>query len=257
LYNPTGSNNCNAICCLAWWCTELECNDRIPTNEYLLAVLRGELTIENYTMKARSPPARPHIGIYPSFGVPAPGDWGEDDAWDSASDSESPRQSSISRSWNRPSPPTSTTAPKAVPRPTNNSSSSNLAFSYTHITAPNPSSYPREEIPLAPRSGWTLIKKAQEKNKIDAVDSIESGSFVAESSEGPGDVDVEGDMVITDMESEVGLRDQTTSVLYPRSKLKENQNFIREDVDDIVHGAWNQTSFLSHQHRYSQTLFME
>jgi TBC1 domain family member 2 len=201
-----------------------------------LAVLHGELTIENCAMKARSPPARPHIGVYSSsnFGVPAPGDWGEDDAWDSASDSESPRQSSISRSWNRPSPPRSTTAPKAVPRPSNDSSSSNLAFSYTHVTAPNPSSYPREETLLAPKSGWTLIKKAQEKNRDDAIDSVDSGSFADNS----GDADVEGDMIINDMESEVSLRDQTTtSVLYPRSKLKENQNSIRDDVDEIVHGT--------------------
>ena len=189
-------------------------------------------------MKARSPPARPHIGIFASnnFGVPpAPADWGEDDAWDSASDSESPRPSSISRSWNRPSPPT---APKLVPRPTNNSSSSNLAFSYTHVTAPTPSSYPREETLLAPKSGWTLIKKAQEENSVDAVNSVESGSFIAGSSEeGPGDADVEGDMIITEMEAEAVLRDQTTtSSLHPRSKQKENQTSVREDVDEIVRG---------------------
>src|ERR1700733_9449426 len=146
-------------------------------------------------MKARSPPARPHIGIFPSskFGVPPSGEWGEDDAWDSASDSESPRQSSISRSWNHPSPPTSTTAPKPVPRPANKSSSSTLAFSYTHVTAPNPSSYPREETLSAPKTGWTLIKKAEEKVRVDAADSMESGSFVVDDSEeGPGDADVEG-----------------------------------------------------------------
>ena len=200
-------------------------------------LIRGALCI----MKARSPPARPHIGIYSSsnFGVPsAPGDWGEDDAWDSASDSESPRQSSISRSWNRPSPPTSSTAPKPVPRPPNNSSSSNLAFSYTHVTAPNPGSYPREETLLAPKSGWTLIKKAQEKSSVDAINSIESGSFIADSSEeGPGDADVEGDMLITDTEAEAVLRDQTTtSGQHPRPKPKEDQTSIREDVDEIVHG---------------------
>lgn len=183
-------------------------------------------------MKARSPPARPHIGIFPSnkFGVPPSGEWGEDDAWDSASDSESPRQSSISRSWNHPSPPTSTTAPKPVPRPARESSSSTLAFSYTHVTAPNPSSYPREETLSGPKAGWTLIKKAEEDIRVDAADSIESGSFVVDDSEGPGDVDVEGDMIITDMES---LRENTTLT---RSTLKGNPNFIREDVDEIIHG---------------------
>ena len=43
-------------------------------------------------MTARPPPARPHIGLNPttkfsSYAVN--NDWGEDDAWDSASDSES------------------------------------------------------------------------------------------------------------------------------------------------------------------------
>jgi hypothetical protein len=186
-------------------------------------------------MKARSPPARPHIGIHHSskFGAPA-ADWGEDDAWDSASDSESPRQSSISRSWNRPAQSTSTTEPRPVPRPANNLSSSTLAFSYTHVTAPNPSSYPpREGTLLAPKSGWTLIKKAEEEKRVDPADSVESGSYVAD--EGPSDADVEGDMIIADMESEVGSLDQTTtSTLKSRSKSKENT--VREDVDDIVHG---------------------
>jgi hypothetical protein len=112
-----------------------------------------------------------------------------------------------------------------VPRPARESSSSTLAFSYTHVTAPNPSSYPREETLSGPKAGWTLIKKAEEEIRVDAVDSIESGSFVVDDSEeGPGDVDVEGDMIITDMES---LRDQNTTLT--RSTLNGN-------IDEIIHG---------------------
>jgi len=235
-------------------------NDRIPTYEIttLLAVLHSELVSENHTMTARSPPARPHIGIHLSSNFrPAAGDWAEDDAWDSASDSESPRQSSISRSWNHPSVSTSTTAPKPVPRPANDSSSSTLAFSYTHVTAPNPSSYPREETLLAPKGGWTLIKKARKKN-TDTIDSTESGSYIADiHGEGPGDADVEGDMIITDMESEEVSRDRTTIPgLQSRSNLKGNKDSIRPDVDEIVHGIVtliNTVSILSnvHTHRSS------
>lgn len=86
---------------------------------------------------------------------------------------------------------------------------------------------------MAPKSGWTLIKKAEEANRLDPADSIESGSYVAD--EGPSDADVEGDMIMTDMDSEVTSLDRkTTSVFKARSKSKENP--VREDVDEIVHG---------------------
>jgi hypothetical protein len=83
-----------------------------------------------------------------------------------------------------------------------------------------------------------MIKKAQEKSSVDAINSIESGSFIADTSEeGPGDADVEGDMLITDAEAEAVLRDQTsTPGLRPRSKPKEDQTSIRKDVDEIVQG---------------------
>lgn len=94
-------------------------------------------------MAARPPPTRPHINLNPSshFSYSIT-EWGEDDAWDSASDSESASnsQSVWGRSLNQPGHPrpsgttsTSTSAPKPVPAPrkSQNSSSSTLALSYT------------------------------------------------------------------------------------------------------------------------------
>ncbi|KAF5380609.1 hypothetical protein D9615_004631 [Tricholomella constricta] len=189
-------------------------------------------------MAARSPPARPHIGIHPSnhFGTRAAGDWGEDDAWDSASDSESPRPSSLAKSWNRSSASSSTTAPRPVPKPISNSSSSTLAFSYTHVSAPNPSSYPpREETTLEPKSGWTLVKKSNERRRVLAGDAPEQGS-----AEGQGDADVEGDMILGDLESEVVALDQTPPPALPlHIKAKHGQGIIRNDVDEIVHDPLN------------------
>jgi hypothetical protein len=192
-------------------------------------------------MSARSPPARPHIGIHPSsnFGIRAAGDWGEDDAWDSASDSESPRQSSISKNWNRSSS-SSATAPRPVPRPVHNSSSSTLAFSYTHVSAPNPSSYPPlEETTLEPKSGWTLVKKSQDRRRTEYSDQQELVDDTGLDMEGRGDADVEGDMIIGDLESEAPPVDQSaTQTLPAHIKAKQNQGVIREDVDDIVHGIF-------------------
>lgn len=100
--------------------------------------------------QSRAPPARPHIGIHPSNAFETGDSWGEDDAWDSTSDSESPRQSSLAMSWNKPS----TSSPRPVPK-AKNSSSSTLAFSYTHLNAPNPGSYP----PREQQNGWTIVNK--------------------------------------------------------------------------------------------------
>jgi TBC1 domain family member 2 len=183
-------------------------------------------------MTARSPPARPHIGIYPSsnFGIRAAGDWVEDDIWDSGSDSESPRQSSIARSWNLSLQSSSKSVPKPVPKPAKNLSSSTLAFSYTHVNAPNSSSYPREE---GPKNGWTLIKKAHDNNKTDIDSNEPTSSAVNHSEDGPGDTDVESHMVISDLEPEVVSPDHATSPQHMTSK----KNTIREDVNEILQGT--------------------
>ncbi|KAG5638452.1 GTPase-activating protein [Sphagnurus paluster] len=185
-------------------------------------------------MTARSPPARPHIGIHPSNHFGRAGDWGEDDAWDSGSDSESPRQSSITKALSRPS------APRPVPKSTSNSSSSTLAFSYTHVSAPNPSSYsPREDTILEPKSGWTIVKKAKERGIMED-GTPEQGKESLDQVEGRGDADVEGDMILGDLESEVVALDQTPPpALPPHLKAKHGHGVIRNDVDEIVHGTFS------------------
>ncbi|KAI0029973.1 rab-GTPase-TBC domain-containing protein [Vararia minispora EC-137] len=126
-------------------------------------------------MAARPPPARPHISkVNPSHLSYSIAEWGEDDAWDSGSDSESP----AATAWRLPSPAhPNPSAPKPVPSRTKNAhttsdsgTSSSLAFSYTDVSVPSPSSYPSPpaapELENTPRqnrgSDWTLLVKAHD-----------------------------------------------------------------------------------------------
>ncbi|KAI0355729.1 RabGAP/TBC [Trametes cingulata] len=173
-------------------------------------------------MTARPPPARPHIGLNPTnkFSSYSLNDWGEDDAWDSASDSESTSKPDFKRSNARAS--SSSTAPKPVPRPTLNNSSSTLAFSYTHVHAP--SSYPPKGEQQAPpsKNGWTIVRKSTDRGSLD---SRESGPQASTA----GYDELEADMVIGDMESEV--EDPTTA---QHSKPRYDQGILREDAEEIV-----------------------
>lgn len=191
------------------------------------------------TMTPRSPPARPHIGINVSHRFSAT-EWGEDDAWDSASDSESPRQSSLTSSWNHSTSSSSTSAPKIVPRSSNNSSSSTLAFSYTHLNAPNPSSYPPNTDPIpsqTPKNGWTIVRKGP--NTLGDQKHTDGGTE-REKDDLAGDVDVEGDMILGDLETESNAPGvaSSESSLPSQLKGKENRRHIREDVDNIVNGSF-------------------
>ncbi|KZP22361.1 RabGAP/TBC [Athelia psychrophila] len=177
-------------------------------------------------MAARPPPARPHIGLNPSFQNQHSGEWGEDDAWDSGSDSESPRQSTIASSWLPTSraPSVSATSPKPVPKSPSrpSASSSTLGFSYTHVNAPSPSSYPpRVEQSQEPpqKSGWTIVRKSTDGHK--SVEEKEDSKV-----EGAADDPLVEDMVVGSFEPEV--------VVEPPAKPKVERGSIREDVDDIV-----------------------
>jgi len=191
-------------------------------------------------MNPRSPPARPHIGLHFSrFSSTA--DWGEDDAWDSTSDSESPRQSTLNSSWNRSAASSTVTAPKAVPRTSSSSSSSNLAFSYTHLQAP--SSYPpKDSIPSeAPKNGWTIVRTSHSRNssqnKLEQ-ESERKGAGLDRYSTENGDIDVEGDMILGDLEPEASEPDMDSSnkPLPNNSKQKHNVGSIRADIEEIVTG---------------------
>ena len=174
-------------------------------------------------MTARPPPARPHIGLNPQtkFSSYSVNDWGEDDAWDSASDSESTSKPE----WKRPSnahASSSTTAPKPVPRPNLNNSSSTLAFSYTHVHAP--SSYPPNgEQPS--KHGWTIVRKSTDRGSMDSRDSVPQG-------QASGYDELDGDMVIGELESEVDDRSGTHT-----AKPRYDQGVLRDDAQEIVNGA--------------------
>ncbi|KAG2037409.1 rab-GTPase-TBC domain-containing protein [Suillus americanus] len=179
-------------------------------------------------MAAKPPPARPHIGLHSSFNAKSNADWGEDDVWDSGSDSESPRQSTISNSWRLPPSPSyrrqssPITAPKPVPRASSNSSSSNVSFSYTHLSAPSPGSYPSNaDTAQPPRGGWTMVRKSGTSQ--DAL-----GAKLPKDVDPNGDADVDSDMVVGDFEPEM---EQTAGT---GAKAKLNQGSIKSDAIELM-----------------------
>ncbi|KAG1746131.1 rab-GTPase-TBC domain-containing protein [Suillus lakei] len=185
-------------------------------------------------MAAKPPPARPHIGLHSSFNARANTDWGEDDVWDSGSDSESPRQSTISNSWRLPPSPSShrrqsspITAPKPVPRASSNSSSSNVSFSYTHLSAPSPGSYPSNVDTAQPaKGGWTMVRKSGTSQ--DAL-----GAKLPKDVDPNGDADVDSDMVVGDLEPEMEQAAGT------RTKAKPDQGSIKSDAIELVNDPFH------------------
>ncbi|KAJ4468117.1 rab-GTPase-TBC domain-containing protein [Lentinula aciculospora] len=176
-----------------------------------------------------APPTRPHIVLRPSSYFKAT-DTVDDDAWDSASDSEEPAQSTFSfPSWSR----SSTTAPKPVPKPItsdNSSSTTSLAFSYTHLNAPNPSSYPPRttDTPQPPKNGWTIVRTVPgRRSSNDTGSSNQDDSFDHVPST-HGDADVEGDMILGDLDPEP-TGDPSHSVLD-----SSKSSSIRADAENIV-----------------------
>ncbi|EJD50264.1 RabGAP/TBC [Auricularia subglabra TFB-10046 SS5] len=130
-----------------------------------------------------APPARPHIIAAPrhhSFNTSCPAD--EDDAWDTGSDKEDGR-------------PTQPVKPRAPTRQSTNG----LAFSFTYVSPPSPSSYAGPVSPLQQqqpaggspnqsraKSSWTIVRKqSDDKTSQRSRDSPASHA----------DVDVE-DMII-------------------------------------------------------------
>jgi TBC1 domain family member 2 len=202
-------------------------------------------------MAARPPPTRPHISLNPpahfSYSIT---EWGEDDAWDSTSDSES-ASNSRGRSLNQPghprpsgvtSPSTttpSTSAPKPVPVPrkSQNSSSSTLAFSYTHVSAPSPtgsSPYPFHADSIPPtttKNGWTIVQKAGEEGgdgdgaALPLPESQQHGA-------GAGD-DVDNDMMFEDLGEELFV----DMPVIPKARL--GAACVRQDAAEIANGAWS------------------
>ncbi|KAF5370586.1 hypothetical protein D9758_001824 [Tetrapyrgos nigripes] len=175
-----------------------------------------------------APPPRPHPHLSSSSYFSAV-NVGDDDAWDSASDSESPAQSTLTFSWSRP---VASTAPKAVPKSPESPSSSTLSFSYTHLNAPNPSSYPpRDDSSQPPKNGWTIVRTSRPRRSSNDTHSSNQDDASDHVPEPEADADVEGDMILGDLESEP-TKDPASSMTVP--KLKQDQGTIREDAEEIV-----------------------
>ncbi|KAL1670097.1 rab-GTPase-TBC domain-containing protein [Schizophyllum commune] len=178
-------------------------------------------------MTARPPPARPHLALHASDFGRTPTDWAEDDAWDSASDDGNDRQPAASDAW----PRAESSAPKPVPTRTTtsekSSSSSTLAFSYTHVSAPNPSSYPPRGEQAAPpaRYGWTIVHT----ERSDADDIPEGREHHASRA---GDVDVEGDMILGEMDPDPACGTSEGHSQVPDEKI--GKAAIREDAEAVA-----------------------
>ncbi|KAJ7646997.1 rab-GTPase-TBC domain-containing protein, partial [Roridomyces roridus] len=172
-------------------------------------------------MSVRPPPARPHIAVNPSTYGSSRLDWAEDDAWDSTSDNED----------EAPKPSSSRVPPQKVPpRPAQpHSSSSTLAFSYTHVDAPNPSSYPPRDGISTPQNGWTIVKTKPRGTSPPSAEDVRSES----SGTGGGvDADVEGDMMILgDLEPDAM---EPMDIIPPSKPKSDSRGVVRDDVDAVI-----------------------
>ena len=199
-------------------------------------------------MAARPPPTRPHINLNPpshfSYSIT---EWGEDDAWDSTSDSESATntQSVWGRSLNQPGhprpsgvTPTSTSAPKPVPVPrkSQNGSSSTLAFSYTHVSAPSPtgtSPYPPHADSIPPtttKNGWTIVQKAGEDGRDGAGAALPLPG--SQQHIGGAADEADNDMTFEDLGDELFV----DMPVVPKARL--GAGCVRQDAAEIANGAW-------------------
>ncbi|KAK2464206.1 hypothetical protein APHAL10511_003663 [Amanita phalloides] len=130
-------------------------------------------------------------------------DWGEDDAWDSASDSESPRQSTLANLWG-----------------------------YTHIKPPH--SLPSHtDNPHALKNGWTIVRKSHGETHGQSGHPL--GCSKTTPDDGAHDADVDGDIVLGESDTESSTLHQAPLPLSTNMKPKNGDDVsVRGDVDDIV-----------------------
>jgi len=207
----------------------IESHEKEREREHIQEV-RSSIVCHIHTMSARPPPARPHIGLNPhlsSFGTSS--EWAEDDAWDSASDSESPH---FNKSWNNSR--LQSTPPKNVPGKvvrSSSSSSSNLASSFTHIHAPNPSSYPpKPDLPPLNKGGWTLVEASGDKDQKSPLKNLRDSDIDHDTLVASTTSQVVDELVVGDFDDPVVLQG-------PALKAKVSRSSVREQVDEIVAGA--------------------
>ncbi|KNZ80878.1 GTPase-activating protein gyp1 [Termitomyces sp. J132] len=84
---------------------------------------------------------------------------------------------------------------------------------------------------MEPKGGWTIVKTSNGRAP-DNGDASGEDSF--EQLEGHGDADVEGDMILGDLETDLPQKQNQVS-----TKAKRGQGIVREDVDDVVFDPFN------------------
>jgi TBC1 domain family member 2 len=217
-----------------------------------------------------APPPRPHINSvrsHASYTFSSTQDWGDDDAWDSGSDSENlpnTRTNSLSRS-SKSDPNTPRPAPIPISSKKNSishahstrgnhrgsassnsadrssASIGNLSFSFTHVQAPSPSSYTPapvlsshaedidwQERDERERAGWTIVSS-------DATTGTER-TLVEH------DADLDGSLVLGELEPDGAHHDDTDD-----ESVKEGKDAIKPDVDQLVKSEYNKYFITIHR----------
>ena len=163
-------------------------------------------------------------------------DWAEDDAWDSASDSESPahrpKNSSNHSVGKGGLDATVSSSPRAIPTSTgkqnqSQSPSSSLNFSYTHVNAPSPGSYSKTgESIHNHKTSWTIVSKSSEA-RINAPSRLEDAQRTIRRK--ASDELVVDDFVITEI-------DEGNEASYRRGSGAPEIG-IRAEAEEIEKGA--------------------
>lgn len=106
-----------------------------------------------------------------------------------------------------------------------------MASSYTHIQAPNPSSYPsKPDLPPLNKGGWTLVKATGDSDQRSPPKDLK-------------DSDIDNDTLAASTTSEVaeelvvGDFDDPAMLHGPSLKAKESRSSVRDQIDEIVTGV--------------------
>ena len=191
-----------------------------------------------------APPPRPFVGIRsPNFSVTTQ-DWvttADDDPWDSTSDNEGTHSKAIPINRH-------TSGLRSLKRK-DSSSSSNLALSYTHITAPSPGSYPGK-VPDTARVGGNNLNSSMNAN------AVGTGHGAGSKGDGPNGRDGTSWMIVSSPQrGGSGREDETPDDAFDASideldepppsakRLQEGKEAIKYDVDDLVNGTDSSGSF--------------
>lgn len=117
-----------------------------------------------------------------------------------------------------------------------------------------PGSYPpKDDVgdSNSPKNGWTIVRTVRDRNNNGVLLNKESGERdpVLESDLNAADIEVEGDMILGDLEPELTVSDARMPIapLQPQPRYNTGADSIRSDVDGIVTGGY---CFFWYPHRF-------